>query len=72
MENQSQPYFSHIEVPYDLELLGACTTRYHLISPGDQYDDVVNLHHHSDWYINPIQSWMEATCMSTQVGEEFL
>ena len=44
----SHPSFSHIEVPYDLELLGACATSYHLISPDDQYDDVVSLPHHSD------------------------
>ena len=34
-----------------MELLGACATSYHLTSPGDQYDDVVSLPHHSDWYI---------------------
>ena len=51
---QSQPSSSHIEVPYDLELLGACATSYHLISPGDQYDDVVSLPHLVDWYISPI------------------
>ena len=56
VEYQSQPSFSHIEVPYDLELLGACATSYHLISLDDQYDDVVSLPHHSDWYISPIQS----------------
>ena len=55
MEYQSQKSSSHIEVPYDLELLGACATSYNLISPGDQYDDVVNLPHHPDWYISPIQ-----------------
>ena len=54
MDYQSRPYFSHIEVPYDSELLGACATTYHLISPSDQYDDVINLPHHSDWYISPI------------------
>ena len=48
MDYLSQPYFSHIEVPYDLELLGACAMSYHLISPDDQYDDVVSLPHHSD------------------------
>ena len=72
VEYQSQPYFSHIEVPYDLELLGACATSYHLISPSDQYDDVVSLPHHYDWYISPIQSWIEATCMSTyNLGKNF-
>ena len=48
-----------------MELLGACATRYHLISPSNQYDDVVSLPHRVDWYISPIQSWIEATCMST-------
>ena len=65
VEYQSQPSFSHIEVPYDLELLGACAMSYHLISLSDQYDDVVSLPHHSDWYIGHIQAWIEATCMST-------
>ena len=46
VEYQSQPSFSHIEVPYDLELLGDCATIYHLISPSDQYDDVFSLPHH--------------------------
>ena len=72
MEYQPQPSFSHIKVPYDLELPRACATSYHLISPGDQYDDVVSLPHHSDWYINPIQSWIEATCMRTyKSGKNF-
>ena len=61
VEYQSQPYSSHVEVPYDLEQLGAYATSYHLISPSDQYDDVVSLPHHADWYISPIQSWIEAT-----------
>ena len=59
LECQSQPYFSHIEVPYDLELFGACTTSYHPISLDDQYDGVVNLPHYVDLYIIPIQSWIE-------------
>ena len=72
VEYQSQLSSSHIEFPYDLELLGACATSYHLISPGDQYDDVVSLPHHSDWYINPIQSWIEETCMRTyKLGNNF-
>ena len=72
MEYQSQPSFSHIEVPYDLELLGAYATSYHLISPDDQYDDVVSLPHLADWYISPIQSWIEAACTSTyQFGNQF-
>ena len=72
VENQYQPSFSHVEVPYDLELLGACATSYHLISPGDQYDDVVSLPHCFDWHISPIQSWIEAACMSTyKLGKNF-
>ena len=55
-----------------MELLGASATSYHLISPGDQYDDVVSLPHNSDWCISPIQSWIEATCMSThKLGKNF-
>ena len=55
-----------------MELFGACAMSYHLIIPSDQYDDVVNMPHHSDWYISPIQSWIEATCMSTyQFGKNF-
>ena len=72
VEYQSQPYFSHIEVPYDLELLGACAMSYHLTSLDDQYDDVVSLPHRSDWYISLIQSWIEATCMNTyKLGKNF-
>ena len=55
-----------------MELLGACAKSYHLISPDHQYDDVVSLPHHSDWYISPIQSWIEATCMSIyKLGKNF-
>ena len=54
VEYQSQLSFSHIEVPYDLELLGVCATSYHLINLGDQYDDVVSLPHRSEWNISPI------------------
>ena len=44
----------------------------HFISLGDQYDDVVSLPHHSDWYISPIQSWIEVACMSTyKLGKNF-
>ena len=71
-EYRSQPSSSHIEVPYDLELLGAFATSYHLINPGDQYDDIVSLPHHSDWYISPIQSWIEVAYTSTyQFGKKF-
>ena len=72
MEYQSRPSFSHTEVPYDLEPLGAYTMSSHPISLDDQYDGVVNLPHHSDLYINPIQSWIEAACMSTyKLGKNF-
>ena len=72
VEYQSQPSSSPIEVPYDLELLGAYATSYHLIIPGDQYDDVVSQPHHADWYISPVQSWIEAACMSTyKFGKNF-
>ena len=54
VEYQSQPSFSHIEVPHDLELLGACETSYHLISLDDQYDAVVSPPHLDYWYISPI------------------
>ena len=55
-----------------MELLGACAMSYHLISHGDQYDDVVSQPHHSDWYNSPIQSWIEATYMSTyKLGKNF-
>ena len=61
-----------MELPYDLEPLGAYTMSYHPISLDDQYDVVVNLSHHSDWYINPIQSWIEVACMSTyKLGKNF-
>ena len=72
VEYQSQPSSSHIEVPYDLEILGAYVMSYHLISPDDQYDDVVSLPHRVDWYISPIQSWIEAPCVSTyHFGKQF-
>ena len=55
-----------------MEPLGACATSYHLISPDDQYDDVVNLPHCVDWYISPIQSWIEVACASTyHFGKQF-
>ena len=54
MEYQSQPSSSHIEVPYDLEQLSAYTMSYHSVSLDDQYDDIVSLPHHADWYINLI------------------
>ena len=45
---------------------------YHSISLDDQYDGVVNLPHHSDLYINPIQSWIEAAYASIyQFGKQF-
>ena len=72
VEYQSQPYSSHVEVPYDLELLGAYAMGYHLISHDHQYDDVVSLPHYFDWYIIPIQSWIEAFCLRTyRFGNKF-
>ena len=58
VEYQSQLSSSHMKFPYDLELLGAYTMIYHPISLDDQHDGVVNLPHHSNLYINPIQSWI--------------
>ena len=72
MEYQSQPSSSHVEVPYDLEQLGAYTMSHHSVSLDDQYDDIVSLPHHADWYIRPIKSWIEAACMNTyQFGKNF-
>ena len=72
VEYQSQLSSSHIDFPYDLESLGAYTMSYHPVSLDDQYDGVVNLPYHSDLYINPIQSWIEAACASTyQFGKQF-
>jgi len=72
LEYQSQLSSSHIEFSHDLELLGAYTVNYHPVSLDDQYDGVVNLPHHSNLYINPIQSWIEAACASTyQFGRKF-
>ena len=72
LEYQSQLSSSHIEFPHDLEPLGAYTVNYHPVSLDDQYDGVVNLPHHSDLYINPIQPWIEVACVSTyQFGRKF-
>ena len=65
VEYQSQPSSSHVEVPYDLEQLGAYTMSYHLISLDDQYDGVVDLPHYPGLYISPIQSWIEVSYVST-------
>ena len=48
----SQPWSSHIDVPYVLEHLGAYTMSYYLISLDDQHDGVVDLPHHPDLYIS--------------------
>ena len=33
---------------------------------------IVSPPHHADWYISPMQSWIEATCMSTyNLGNNF-
>ena len=61
-----------MEFPYDLEPLGAYAMSYHSRSLDDEYDSVVNLPHHSDLYVNPIQSWIEAAYISTyQFGKKF-
>ena len=45
---------------------------YHPVSLDDQYDGVVNLPLHSELYINPVQSWIEASRASTyQFGRKF-
>ena len=54
VEYQSRPSSSHVEVPYDLEQLGAYTMSHHSVSLDDQYDDKANPPHHADWYISPI------------------
>ena len=72
VEYQSQLSSSHIEFPHDLEPLGAYTVNYHPVSLDDQYDGLVNLPHHSNFYINLIQSWIDAACASTyQFGRNF-
>ena len=48
LEYQSQISSSHMEFPYDVEPLRDYTMSYHPISLNDQYDGVVNLHHHSN------------------------
>ena len=64
-----QPSYSHTYVPYDLEQFGAYTQSYHRISPCDEYDD---LPHHTDVYINPIQSCIEEAYGKTnQFGKQF-
>ena len=65
VEYQSQPSSSHVEVPYDLEQLGAYTMSFDSVRFDDQYNGVVNPPHHVDLYINPIQSWIEAAWAST-------
>ena len=61
-----------MDFPYDLEPLWDYTMTYHLIRLDDQYDGVVNMPHHCDLYINPIQSWIEAAFANTyQFGKQF-
>ena len=68
----SQPSSSHIEVPYDLEQLRGYTMSYHSVSLDDHFYGVVDLPHHVDLYISPIQSWIEVACSSTyQFGKKF-
>ena len=72
MECQSQPTYSHSEVPHDLEQPEAYTESYQPISPFDMYDGVVDLPHHIDIYISPIEVWIEEACRSTyQFGKQF-
>ena len=72
VEYQSQLSSSHIDFPHDLEILGIYTVNYHPVSLDDQYDGVVNLPHHSNLYINHVQSWIEAAYASTyQLGRKF-
>ena len=72
MECHSEPTSSHSEVPHDLEHPGACTESYQPISPFDMYDGVVDLPHHIDIYISPIQVWIEEACGSScQFGKQF-
>ena len=59
MEGQPDPAFSDLEVPYDLEHPGAYIESYHSTSPFDICDGVVDLLHHADVYIIPIQDWIE-------------
>ena len=68
VEYQSQLSSSHIEFPYDLDPLGAYTMSYHPVILDDQYDSVVNLPHHSNLYINHIQSWIEAAYAGTMIS----
>ena len=65
MECQSEPTSSHSKVRHDLEQSGAYTESYQSISPFDMYDGVVDLPHHVDIYISPIQVWIEEACIST-------
>ena len=44
-----------LQLPYDLDQLGAYTMSYHSVSLDDQYDDIVNSPHHVDWYISPFR-----------------
>ena len=72
MECQSQPTSSHSKVPHDLEQPGAYTKSYQSISPFDMYDGVVDLPHHIDISISPIQVWIVEGCRSTcQFGKQF-
>ena len=54
VEYQSRPSSSHVEVPYDLEQHGAYTMSHYSVILDDQYDGIVSLPHHADWYICPI------------------
>ena len=65
MEGPPELASSHPEVPYDLEQPGVYTESYQPISPFGMYGGVVDLLHHIDIYISPIQVWIEEACIST-------
>ena len=72
MQGQREPSFFDSKVPYDMEKPGAYIESYHLTSQFDICDVVVDLLHHADGYISPIQAWIEeAYGSSCQFGKQF-
>ena len=72
MEGRPELAFSDLEVPYDLEQPRAYIESYHPTIPFDICDQVVDLLHHADVYISPIQDWIEEACGSScQFGKQF-
>ena len=59
MEGHPEPTFFHSEVPYDLEQPRVYTESYQSISPFDICDGLIDLLHHTDMNISPIQTWIE-------------